>query len=148
MNQIKIQRFCGFSVHPVVDVEVYVDHGSPTLLNLSIKCGDASEEEAPEDEACGWTKPSVTFWVPVPSMEAAELDDLRVEIPWTYLSERDAKNLLYVFEHEDLWNIHVSFEIHSGLVHVTFEGQARDPNHYTGDRPDARVSGRAQFRLP
>lgn len=148
MNQIKIQRFCGFSVHPVVDVEVYVDYGSPTLLNLEIKCGSASKEEAPEGEACGWTSPTVEVWVPVPSLEPAELDEHSVEVPWVYLSERDAKNRLYVFEHEDLWNIHVKFEVHSGLILVAFEGQARDPNHYTGDRPDARVSGRAQFRLP
>ena len=148
MNQIRLQRFCGVQEHPVERVELYVDYGSPTLLAVELWCGPASSDTAPEGERCGWAKPNLTLWLPVPSLEPAELDELSIVVPWTYLAARDARQRLYVFEHEGLWDIRARLAIHGGEVVLRFTALARDPNHYGGDKPDTRVSGSARFPLP
>lgn len=105
-------------------------------------------DTAPEGDQCGWASPSLTLWLPVPSLEPAELDDFQVIVPWTYLAERDARQRLYVFEHEGLWDIDAHFEVRGGQVLLRFTALARDPNHYRGDKPDTQVSGSCSFALP
>lgn len=138
---------------PVRSVAVYVSRPRDgeeggVLLNLELHCGKASEEVVPDGEQTGWTRPMVEVWVPVPDATPRALHDLRVTIPWSYLAARDARHRLYVFEHEDLWNLDVRLRHVEGPVcHVSLTGTARDPNHYDGSKPEATVHAEADFEL-
>lgn len=152
-SMVKLERFCGDAVFPVRDVEVYVsrpraDERGGVLLNLEINCGKATRERAPEGEKLGWTCPVVEVWIPVPDATAAALDDLRVKIPWRAFEPRDARHRLYVFEHEDLWNLDVRIRhLRGRTCQLSLVGTARDPNHYSGKKPSTRVTAEARFTL-
>ncbi|MEZ4401203.1 MAG: hypothetical protein R3B06_14350 [Kofleriaceae bacterium] len=149
-----MDRFCGRAVFPVEGVEVYVsepDEGEPggVLLNLELRCGPATSEEAPEDERIGWTRPGVEVWIPVPAVTADALAELTVHVPWPYLDARDARHRLYVFEHEDLWDLEVRFGgVVAGMCQVVIVATAQDPNHYDGSKPPSTVTVAAWFALP
>ena len=151
-DTLRIERFCGHHVHPVESVEVWIDRpseeGEPLLLNLEFHCGVATEEDVPERESLGTFRPTVEVWIPVPGLDAATLDGFRTHIPWEYWEERDALNRFYVFEHESWNSIDVDVSVDGDRVRVLCRGVARDPNHYDGSMPQARLSVDASFPLP
>lgn len=143
---LRIDRFCGHQIHRIESVSTFVSRhaaSASTLLNLEFACGTATEEIAPEGEQTGWARPSIEVWIPVPSLDASELDEHRVHIAESYRSDHDALNRLYVFEHEAWWAIDVYLQVIGGRLWVECDGRARDPNWYDGSKPDAKVSLRA-----
>lgn len=92
-NTARLQRFCGYSTHPILGVEVYV--ASPKagteqgiLLNLEIHCGKASFEDSPDDEQVGWTKPVIEVWFPVPSLSPSDLKGFTAKVKKAYREGR------------------------------------------------------------
>lgn len=151
-NLLRIDRFCGRHVFPIVKVEPWVCEpgvvGQPLLLNLEFKTGQSIEDTAPEGEQLSSRRPRLEVWVPVPDLEPATLDDLKVHIPWDYLEARDALNRFYVFEHESWHSIDVHLQVLDGRIHITCQGKGQDPNHYDGTKPEARIQLSAWFDLP
>lgn len=157
-NTARLERFCGYSIHPISDVEVYIDRpsenaghgdGSKILINLEIHCAEATVEDVPEDESLGRMEPIIEVWIPVDALSKDGLEEKTVTIRWPYLRERDARHRLYVFEHEDLWALTVQFrEVMGNLCAFELSGTARDPNHYSGDKPETTVLVIGSFALP
>jgi hypothetical protein len=146
-------RFCGREVHAITDVEVYVpspEPDEPRLLNLTFEARQALSIEVPEEERGPPGGPTVEVWIPVPSLEMRSLVGTTVEMPRAIMDEDDDGkwNRLYVFEHEDLWNVKVTFcEVTEETCRVQIEGEACDPNHYDGSKPTTQVSIDASFPL-
>lgn len=151
---VRLERFCGRAVFPVLGVGVYVsepDDGEPggVLLNLEVRCGGAIFEDAPEGERLGWTKPGVEVWIPVPAVARSALTGHTARVPWRHLEARDARHRLYVFEHEDLWDLRVEFgRIADGWCQVSILATATDPNHYDGSKAATTVIVDTRFALP
>jgi hypothetical protein len=147
---LQITHHAGHQVHPIGSVEIYISHDavtSSTLLNLEIKCPAAVADTAPEDSRAGWSGATIDLWIPVPSLEPAELDDYRVHIAEAYRADHDAFNRLYVFEHNAVWAIDVVLEVIGGRLWVACDGLSRDPNYLDDRMPPARVALRAWVDL-
>jgi hypothetical protein len=55
---------------------------------------------------------------------------------------------LYVFEHEDFWEVTVTFvAVTRDECRITVKGRARDPNHNDGSKAETSVSFSAPFPL-
>lgn len=151
---VRLERFCGRVVFPVLGVEVYVgepDDGEPggVLLNLEVRCGGAISEEAPEGETLVWTRPGVEVWIPVPAITASALTGPTARVPWRELEARDARHWLDVFEHEDLRDLQVEFgRAADGWCQVSIAATATAPNHHDGSKPATTVFVDTRFAQP
>ena len=151
-DTLRLDRFCGHEVFSVERVEVYVQRPETDddrlLLNLEIHGGKAVDVGVPETEQS--PEATVEIWLPMPSLDVASLVGQSIHVPGAWLDEDgEAKwNRLYVFEHEDLSDIHATFvAVADGKCQMSLRGSARDPNHYDGSEEAASVSASFSFSV-
>ena len=150
IGTLRLDRFCGHELYPVVRTDTYVAHPSgldKPVLNLELWCGPASERTVPDEEFLD-IEPSCEIWVPVREASWSALIGTKEHVEWSYHEGYDAMNRLYCAEHEKMWSIHVAFlETQGTKAKVIWRATAHDPNHYSGGKPVTKVSVEAWFEL-
>lgn len=140
---LRLDRFCGRELYPIERAEVYVSLPGAgevgIVLNLEFHCG-AVIQSTTSDEARSMYSPSVEVNIPIASLAPADLVGTTVHVAESQNQERDTWNRIYVYEHEDLRDMTVSFlEVTGKRCRLWLTGHTQDPNHYDGSKPETVV---------
>lgn len=140
---LRLDRFCGRELYSIERAKVYVSLPGEgevgIVLNLEFDCGAVIHSTA-SDEDRSMYSPSVEVNLPIASLAPADLVGTTVHVAASQDQERDTWNRIYVYEHEDLRDITVSFlELTGERCRIWLTGHTQDPNHYDGSKPETVV---------
>jgi hypothetical protein len=150
MDELLLERFCGYELFPIAEVRVFVDEEA-SFLNLEIHSGPCRHRTVPETEfiAGHGYSPTADIWIPLRSGSPADLVGRAVTIRPEDLEARQVANLLHYYESAEMRDVVVRFpESSDGRWRVEVVATTRDPNHYDGSKPDATVRINGWFDLP